>query len=139
MRAETSAVLEKAMTAAGYTNAGTIEFLMDERGKLYFIEVNARVQVEHPVTELVTGIDLVREQIRLAAGAPLGFGQDQVVHRGVAIECRIECGESLSACGISAALATRRMSRNTYGWSMGLPVRVANSGASVGTSPRSAR
>src|SRR5260370_818680 len=75
--------------AAGYQNAGTCEFLVDQQQRFYFIEVNARIQVEHPVTELVTGIDLVRQQIRIAAGEPLGFDQSQVEHRGVAIECRI--------------------------------------------------
>jgi acetyl-CoA carboxylase, biotin carboxylase subunit len=75
--------------AAGYYNAGTCEFLVDKNNKFYFIEVNARIQVEHPVTELVTGIDLVREQIRIAAGEPLRFQQEEIVHRGVAIECRI--------------------------------------------------
>jgi acetyl-CoA carboxylase biotin carboxylase subunit len=75
--------------AAAYHNAGTCEFLVDGQKRFYFIEVNARIQVEHPVTELVTGIDLVREQIRIAAGEPLRFNQDQVEHRGVAIECRI--------------------------------------------------
>ena len=59
------------MRAVGYTNAGTVEFLMDEKGDLYFIEVNARVQVEHPVTEFVTGIDIVRAQILIASGVPL--------------------------------------------------------------------
>jgi acetyl-CoA carboxylase biotin carboxylase subunit len=75
--------------ACAYHNAGTCEFLVDGQKRFYFIEVNARIQVEHPVTELVTGIDLVREQIRIAAGEPLRFNQDQVEHRGVAIECRI--------------------------------------------------
>jgi acetyl-CoA carboxylase biotin carboxylase subunit len=75
--------------AAGYTNAGTCEFLVDAQNRFYFIEVNARIQVEHPVTELVTGVDLVREQIRVAAGEPLPFTQDQVALRGAAIECRI--------------------------------------------------
>jgi acetyl-CoA carboxylase biotin carboxylase subunit len=75
--------------AAGYQNAGTCEFLVDNQNRFYFIEVNARIQVEHPVTELVTGIDLVREQIRIAAGEPLQLEQGQVEHRGVAIECRI--------------------------------------------------
>src|ERR1700759_3038691 len=70
-RAEIGAALRKALSNAGYTNAGTVEFLMDERGKLYFIEVNARVQVEHPVTEFVTGIDIVKSQIRIAQGEPL--------------------------------------------------------------------
>src|SRR5262249_50816923 len=75
--------------AAGYENAGTCEFLVDKNNHFYFIEVNARIQVEHPVTELVTGIDLVREQIRIAAGEPLHYKQQHIVHRGAAIECRI--------------------------------------------------
>src|SRR5262245_60622928 len=75
--------------AANYYNAGTCEFLLDKNNKFYFIEVNARIQVEHPVTELVTGIDLVREQIRVAAGEKLRFRQEEIVHLGAAIECRI--------------------------------------------------
>jgi acetyl-CoA carboxylase, biotin carboxylase subunit len=76
--------------AAGFTNAGTVEFLLDPSdGKFYFIEVNARIQVEHPLSEAVTGIDLIREQIRLASGEKLGYGQDAVRIRGAAIECRI--------------------------------------------------
>src|SRR5262245_20496322 len=74
---------------AGYHNAGTCEFLVDKQHGFYFIEVNARIQVEHPVTELVTGLDLVREQIRIAAGEPLRFRQEDVPHRGCAFECRI--------------------------------------------------
>ena len=74
---------------SGYYNAGTCEFLLDKDNKFYFIEVNARIQVEHPVTELVTGIDLVREQIRIAAGEKLRFKQKDIVQRGHAIECRI--------------------------------------------------
>ena len=74
----------------GYTNAGTVEFLMDETGKLYFIEVNARVQVEHPVTEFVTGVDIVKSQIRIAQGEPLAEVMPGPVRlRGHAIECRI--------------------------------------------------
>ncbi len=65
------AKLKDAMKAIGYSNAGTVEFLMDEHGDLYFIEVNARIQVEHPVTEMVTGVDLVKAQIRIAAGEKL--------------------------------------------------------------------
>jgi acetyl-CoA carboxylase biotin carboxylase subunit len=72
-----------------YRNAGTIEFLMDEDRKYYFMEMNTRIQVEHPVTELVTGIDLVKEQIRVAAGLPLSFTQDQICIRGHSMECRI--------------------------------------------------
>jgi len=72
-----------------YRNAGTIEFLMDEDRKFYFMEMNTRIQVEHPVTEMVTGIDLVKEQIRVAAGMPLSFTQDQVRIQGHSIECRI--------------------------------------------------
>ncbi len=75
--------------AAGYTNAGTVEFIVDQQGNYYFIEVNARIQVEHPVTELITGIDLIKAQIRVAAGEPLWLKQDQIVSRGAAIECRI--------------------------------------------------
>ena len=75
--------------AAGYTNAGTVEFIVDGQGNYYFIEVNARIQVEHPVTEMVTGIDLIKSQIRIASGEPLPFAQADIVARGAAIECRI--------------------------------------------------
>ncbi len=82
--------LRDAIRAIGYTNAGTVEFLMDEKGDLYFIEVNARIQVEHPVTEAVTGIDLVKSQILIAAGAKLpDILGGPVTFRGHAIECRI--------------------------------------------------
>ena len=75
--------------AAGYFNAGTVEFLVDQDRRFYFLEVNTRLQVEHPVTELVTGLDLVRLQVEIAAGARLPFSQEQVSWRGSAIECRI--------------------------------------------------
>jgi acetyl-CoA carboxylase biotin carboxylase subunit len=75
--------------AAGYANAGTVEFLVDAKQNFYLLEVNARIQVEHPVTECVTGIDLIKEQIRVAAGLPLSFRQKDVIQRGHAIECRI--------------------------------------------------
>jgi len=89
-RAEIGEVLKKALTTAKYSNAGTVEFLMDEQGKLYFIEVNARVQVEHPVTEFVTGIDIVKAQIRIAQGETLSeILPGPVVMRGHSIECRI--------------------------------------------------
>jgi acetyl-CoA carboxylase biotin carboxylase subunit len=90
LRESISNGLRKAMKEIGYTNAGTVEFLMDEQGNLYFIEVNARIQVEHPVTEFVTGIDLVKAQIRIAAGARLAdILTGPVVQRGHSIECRI--------------------------------------------------
>jgi acetyl-CoA carboxylase, biotin carboxylase subunit len=89
-RTQIGAVLRKALSSAGYTNAGTVEFLMDETGKLYFIEVNARVQVEHPVTEFVTGIDIVKSQIRIAQGEPLSEVLPGPIElRGHSIECRI--------------------------------------------------
>lgn len=78
-----------AAKACGYTNAGTIEFLLDERGDFYFMEMNTRIQVEHPITEFVTGVDIVRQQLRIAAGLPLGIAQDDIQLRGHSIECRI--------------------------------------------------
>ncbi|MEX0978693.1 MAG: acetyl-CoA carboxylase biotin carboxylase subunit [Pirellulales bacterium] len=75
--------------AAGYTNAGTVEFIVDSQGNFYFIEVNARIQVEHPVTEMMTGVDLIKAQIRIASGEPLPFSQSDIVAQGAAIECRI--------------------------------------------------
>ncbi len=90
VRERVTAQLKDAIKAIGYSNAGTVEFLMDEKGDLYFIEVNARIQVEHPVTEAVTGIDLVKAQIRIAGGETLGEILDgPVTPRGHAIECRI--------------------------------------------------
>jgi acetyl-CoA carboxylase biotin carboxylase subunit len=90
VRERVSAKLKEAVKAIGYSNAGTVEFLMDEKGDLYFIEVNARIQVEHPVTEAVTGVDLVKAQIRIAAGEALADILDgPVLRRGHAIECRI--------------------------------------------------
>ena len=79
----------EAARAAGYQSAGTVEFVLDGQGHFYFIEMNTRIQVEHPVTEMVTGLDLIREQIRIAAGLPLSVKQEEVRLHGHAIECRI--------------------------------------------------
>ncbi len=79
----------RAVVAAGYESAGTLEFLLDKQGNFYFIEINCRIQVEHPVTEMLTGIDLIAQQIRLAAGEPLAIAQESVQLRGHAIEFRI--------------------------------------------------
>jgi acetyl-CoA carboxylase biotin carboxylase subunit len=75
--------------AVGYTNAGTVEFIVDEKRNYYFLEMNTRLQVEHPVTELVTGIDIVKEQLHVASGKRLSFKQEDISPRGHAIECRI--------------------------------------------------
>jgi acetyl-CoA carboxylase biotin carboxylase subunit len=82
------------VNAANYLNAGTVEFIVDRHGHFYFIELNARIQVEHPVTELVTGIDLIKAQIRIAAGEPLGFTQEEICSKGSAIECRINAEDT---------------------------------------------
>ena len=89
LREKMGAAAVAAAKAAHYENAGTIEFVLDQEGNFYFIEMNTRIQVEHPVTEFVTGLDLVREQIRIAAGLPLSHTQDEIALRGHAIECRI--------------------------------------------------
>ena len=89
MRREMGQAAIRAARAAGYYNAGTVEFLVDAEHRFYFLEMNTRLQVEHPVTELVTGLDLVRLQLEIAAGAPLPFTQEQLAWRGAAIECRV--------------------------------------------------
>jgi len=89
LRKKMGEVAVKAAEAVDYKNAGTIEFLLDKNGDFYFIEMNTRIQVEHPVTEMITGIDLIKEQIRIAAGERLKFSQKDIVLEGHAIECRI--------------------------------------------------
>jgi acetyl-CoA carboxylase, biotin carboxylase subunit len=89
LRAKMGEAARAAASAAGYVNAGTVEFLLDREGNFYFLEVNTRLQVEHPVTELTFGMDLVRRQIEIAAGLPLPFRQEDIGPRGCAIECRI--------------------------------------------------
>lgn len=89
LREEMGAAAVRGAAAVGYVGAGTMEFLVDEDGSFYFIEMNTRIQVEHPVTEMVTGIDLVREQLRVAMGLPLSFTQDDVRIEGHALEMRL--------------------------------------------------
>jgi acetyl-CoA carboxylase biotin carboxylase subunit len=89
MRRKMGGVVVDAARAVQYTNAGTFEFLMDGGGRFYFMEVNTRLQVEHPVTEMVTGVDIVKEQIRIAAGERLSFKQSEITFTGHAIECRV--------------------------------------------------
>jgi acetyl-CoA carboxylase, biotin carboxylase subunit len=84
----------RAAKAVNYTSAGTIEFLLDSDGKFYFMEMNTRIQVEHTVTEMVTGVDLIKEQIKIAAGEKLKIMQDDVKFNGWAIECRINAEDS---------------------------------------------
>ncbi len=86
----------KVVKACNYANAGTIEFLLDSDDKFYFLEMNTRLQVEHPVTEAVTGIDIVKEQIKIAGGEKIGFGQDSIALNGYAIECRINSEDPYS-------------------------------------------
>ena len=89
LRAAMGEAAVQAAQAIGYVGAGTVEFLLDPSGEFYFIEMNTRIQVEHPVTEATTGFDLVKEQIRVAAGQPLSFPSEELVHRGHAIEFRV--------------------------------------------------
>lgn len=89
LRDKMSASAVAAAKAANYTGAGTVEFVVDPQGSYYFIEMNTRVQVEHPVTEIITGVDIIKEQIRIAAGLPLAKKQEEVEFRGYAIECRL--------------------------------------------------
>ncbi len=89
LRARMGEAAVKAAAACGYRNAGTIEFMFDKNRNFYFLEMNTRLQVEHPVTEMITGLDLVKEQLRIAAGEPLGYSQEDIRFNGHAVECRI--------------------------------------------------
>lgn len=95
LRAAMGAAAVKAAAAVNYNSAGTVEFLVDKQNNFYFMEMNTRIQVEHPVTEMVTGVDLVREQIRSAAGLPLRYKQEDIKISGHAIECRINAEDPL--------------------------------------------
>jgi acetyl-CoA carboxylase biotin carboxylase subunit len=107
VRQEICGAAVRLVKESGYYNAGTCEFLLDKDNRFYFIEVNARIQVEHPVTELVTGIDLVREQIRIAAGEKLRFKQKDIRQLGHAIECRINAEDPDNNFRPSPGLITR--------------------------------
>jgi acetyl-CoA carboxylase biotin carboxylase subunit len=96
VRRELTGAALRLCRAVGYENAGTVEFLLDRSGRFYFLEVNTRIQVEHPVTEAVTGVDLVQKQILIAAGEPLGLRQEDVAFRGHAIECRVTAEDPVS-------------------------------------------
>jgi acetyl-CoA carboxylase biotin carboxylase subunit len=97
----------RAALVAGYQGAGTFEFLLSPDGGFHFMEVNCRIQVEHPVTEMVTGIDLVAAQLRIAAGQPLPFGQNDIDHRGAAVECRINAEDPSRGFAPAAGLVRR--------------------------------
>jgi acetyl-CoA carboxylase biotin carboxylase subunit len=96
MRRKMGSTVVDAARAVQYTNAGTFEFLLDDKGSFYFLEVNTRVQVEHPVTEFITGVDIVKEQIRIAAGERLSFKQGDVTFTGHAIECRVNAEDPVT-------------------------------------------
>jgi acetyl-CoA carboxylase biotin carboxylase subunit len=126
-RAEIGGIVATAMADLGYLGVGTIEFLYED-GRFYFIEMNTRIQVEHPVTEMVTDIDLVNEQIRIAGGSPLSFTQADVTFRGHAIECRVNA-ENPTTFRPSPGLITQ--------WHVpgGLGVRVDSAGYQGATIP----
>jgi acetyl-CoA carboxylase biotin carboxylase subunit len=116
-RAEIGAAAVAGVRSIGYTGVGTMEFLLDDQGRATFMEINGRIQVEHPVTEMVTGIDLIAEQLRVAAGYPLSIKQDDVVMTGASIECRLNAEDPdkgfrptpglLEACDLPAGPWTR--------------------------------
>ena len=126
IRRKMGGVVVDAARAVQYTNAGTFEFLMDEKGNFFFMEVNTRVQVEHPVTEMVTGIDIVKEQIRIAAGERLGFKQSEVTFTGHAIECRVNAedpGDVRAVAGHDSRVQHSRRPRRArrYRGALGVP------------------
>ena len=117
LRNEIGSAAVRAAESVGYENAGTIEFLLDEdSGNFYFMEMNTRVQVEHPVTEFVSGVDIVKEQIRIAAGQPLSVKQEDIVLRGHAIECRINAENPAFNFAPSPGKITKSLSAKWRCW-----------------------
>ena len=114
-RAEMCVAAVRLVRAANYTNAGTVEFIVDRQGHFYFIELNARIQVEHPVTEMVTGIDLIKAQIRVAAGEPLPFGQGDIRQDGAAMECRINAEDPEKGFRPTPGVITRLITPGGFG------------------------
>jgi acetyl-CoA carboxylase biotin carboxylase subunit len=113
MRDDLGKRVVKALKNIGYYNAGTVEFLMDEDGSFYFIEMNARIQVEHPVTELVTGVDLIKSQIRIAAGEKLVDAVGPVEFRGHSIECRVNAEDPVTFVPSAGRITTFQMPGGT--------------------------
>jgi acetyl-CoA carboxylase biotin carboxylase subunit len=113
LRASLGGRVVKALKDIGYSNAGTVEFLMDEDGSIYFIEMNARIQVEHPVTELVTGVDLIKSQIRIAAGEKLADAVGPVEFRGHSIECRVNAEDPVTFVPSAGRMPTPSSPRTT--------------------------
>ena len=109
MRRRMAEAALKLARSVGYQNAGTLEFLLDEEGRFYFMEMNTRIQVEHPVTEMVTGIDMIKEQIKIASGESLGFRQEDIVHTGHSIECRINAEDPLTFVPSPGTITTFHM------------------------------
>ncbi|MBO7726410.1 MAG: acetyl-CoA carboxylase biotin carboxylase subunit [Thermoguttaceae bacterium] len=115
LRSQLCESAKKLVLESGYTTAGTVEFVVDQKGNYYFIEMNARIQVEHPVTELVTGIDLIKEQIRVASGEVLSYTQKQIKHSGCAIECRINAEDPANSFRPCPGTITRLIPPGGFG------------------------
>ena len=117
LRNQIGSAAVRAAESVGYENAGTIEFLYDEgKGEFYFMEMNTRVQVEHPVTEFVTGVDIVKEQIKIAAGQELSVTQEDIVIKGHAIECRINAENPSFNFAPSPGKINESLSSKWWGW-----------------------